>query len=59
LRLQHRSEAGSPGARDRDLGYSAVAEPHALKAVTVMGDLFDRVQIHCGMPADLDKRIAA
>ena len=59
LRLQHRSEPGSPSARGRDLGSSAVAEPHAVKAVAVMSDVFDSVQIHCGMPADLDKRIAA
>src|ERR1700731_3652319 len=59
LRLEHRSELGSPCARDLDFGSHPVAEPHAVKAVTVMDYVFDCMQIHSGMPADLDKRIAA
>ena len=50
---------GSPCARDLDFGSHPVAEPHAVKAVTVMNDVVDCLQIDRGMPADLDKRIAA
>src|ERR1700737_995261 len=59
LRLEHRSELGSPCARDLDFGSHPVAAPPAGKGVTGVDYLIDCMQIHSGMPADLDKRIAA
>ena len=32
-----------------------IKQPHAVKTVTVMNDVFDCVQIHYGMSADPDK----
>src|SRR4029077_5655881 len=58
LRLQHCGEPGSPCARGRNFGAHPIAYLHTVKAVTVMNDVFDCLQIDRGMPADLDKRIA-
>jgi hypothetical protein len=58
LRLQHCGEPGSPCARSRDVSSESVAQPHAVKPVAVMSDVFDCLEVHYGMPSDLDERIA-
>ena len=59
LCLQHCRQPSGARARGRDFGSNSVAEPHAVKAVTVMSYVFNCLQVHYGMPADLDERIAA
>jgi len=58
LRLQHRGQPGCPCAGGRDFGSNPVTQPHAVKTVTVMSNVLDGLQVHYGMPADLDKRVA-
>jgi hypothetical protein len=59
LRLQHCRQPSGTRARGRDFGSNSVAEPYAVKAVTVMSYVFNCLQVHYGVPADLDERIAA
>jgi hypothetical protein len=59
LRLEDRGQPCRARPRSGDFGSHSVAEPHAVKTVAVMSDVFDCAQIHGGMPADLDERIAA
>src|SRR5580704_13269902 len=59
LRLQHCGEPGSPCARSRDFSSESVAQPYAVKTVTIMNNAFDCLKVHYGMPSDLDERIAA
>jgi hypothetical protein len=59
LCLQHCRQPSGARARGRDFGSNPVAEPHAVKAVTVMSYVFNCLQVHYGVPADLDERIAA
>ena len=58
LRLQHHGQSGRTGARSGDFGARPITDPHAVKPVAVMGDLFDCMQVDHSMPSDLDKRIA-
>jgi hypothetical protein len=58
LRLQHRGQPGRTGPRSGDFSACAVAQPYAVKTVTVMSNVLDCLQVHHGMPSDLDKRIA-
>jgi hypothetical protein len=58
LRLQDCGQPSRARARGRDFGSNPVAQPHTVKAVTVMNNVFDCLQIDRGVPADLDKRIA-
>jgi hypothetical protein len=58
LRLQDCGQPSRARARGRDFGSNLVAQPHTVKAATVMNNVFDCLQIDRGMPADLDKRIA-
>ena len=37
----------------RDFGSNSVAQPHSVKPVAVMTDVFDCLQVHYGMPPDL------
>jgi len=59
LRLEHRSQPGCASARGRDFGANSVTQPHSVKPVAVMSDVFDCLQVHYGMPSDLDEWIAA
>jgi hypothetical protein len=58
LHLQYRSQPGSPGARGCDFGSNSVTQPYTVKSVTVVGNAFDCLQVHCGMPSNLDEGIA-
>ena len=58
LRLQHCGQAGSPCARGRDFASSPVTQLYAVKTVTIVSNAFDGLQVHYGMPSNLDKRLA-
>jgi hypothetical protein len=58
LRLQDRGQPCRARARGRDFGSNSVAQPHSVKPVAVMSDVFDCLEVHYGMPSDLDERIA-
>jgi hypothetical protein len=55
---------GVPNGCEHDKGprreaahlYQMITQPYAIKAVTVASNAFDCLQVHHGMPADLDKR---
>ena len=51
-------QPGRARARSRDFSVCPVTQPHAVKTVTVMSDVFDCLKVHYGMPSDLDERIA-
>src|SRR3984957_11202971 len=57
--IQHRCQPGSARSRSGDFGSESVPQPHAVKAVTVMIDLFNGPEIHYGVPTDLDERVTA
>src|SRR4029077_7913221 len=58
LRLQHCRQPSRTGTRGGDLSPNPVTHADAVKAVTVMSNSFDCLQVHHGMPSDLDERIA-
>jgi hypothetical protein len=58
VRLQDRGQPCRARARGRDFGSNSVAQPHSVKPVAVMSDVFDCLEVHYGMPSDLDERIA-
>jgi hypothetical protein len=57
-RLQHRSQSGCARARGRDFGRNSVTQLYAVKAVTVVSNAFDGMQVYYGMSSNLDKRLA-
>jgi hypothetical protein len=58
LRFQYRGQPGRTGPRSGDFSACPITHPYAIKTVTVVCNAFDCLQVHNGMPADLDKRIA-
>src|SRR6516162_1613033 len=54
--LQHGRQQRGARARGRDFGSSSVTQPHAIETVAVMSNAFDGLQVHYGMPSDLDQR---
>src|SRR6516165_1381049 len=59
FRLQHGRQPSGARARGRDFSSNSVTQPHAIETVAVMSNAFDGLQVHYGMPSDLDKRSAA
>jgi hypothetical protein len=47
------------GPRRGDFSAYPITQPHAVKTVTIMNNAFDCLEVHSGMPSDLDERIAA
>ena len=58
FRIQHCRQPSGARARGGDFGSNSVTEPHTVEPVTVMSHVFDCLQVHDGMPSDLDKKSA-
>ena len=58
LRLQDCGQPSRARARGRDFRANSVTQLYSVKTVAVMSDVIDCLEVHDGMPSDLDERIA-
>src|SRR5580693_9363931 len=55
-RLQDCGQPSRARARGRDFRANSVTQLYSVKPVAVMSDVIDCLEVHYGMPSDLDER---
>ena len=58
LHLQHWRQPSRTGPRRGDFSACPITQSYAIKTVTVVSNAFNGLQVHYGMPSDLNKRVA-